>query len=456
MFYYPINLVESDSKINPLENNNHFLEEISFQIDSIETNDNTSLRITNSSNNIVNHIYKNNLRNKNDMNDIYKLRYGKSRNMAIKSIERKKNSYEKNLINYSYNRSKNSIFNNQEIILRTNSILNINKSNDNIFSKKNNNIITLNDLTQTFNKSKNIKNKYINNQNYYYPLNKKNHFLIKNKSRANYNKNHILNHKNIINNINNSQNNIYLNGSNLINGLPLPTFITSPSLLIYKNGLNRVLNGFKNENIYSNKKLENYSDRVKKILINKNKLIQLNNIIKESPKNSEYLNNKNYMQKDESFNKCLYKYNINDEENLIYDKNYNEINKLRNKKNLQKTRNLEIPSSTRTIDFSENGLKFNKRILVEKNHDEKKDIRTNFNINKLISKIPKNKKKLNHNNKKYSVLTEEANNMIKNFLLKKNKIKNKRIISFQSLYNKGETNSHISSLILNIRNKSFN
>jgi hypothetical protein len=130
------NLVENDYKINPLENNDHLLEEISFQIDSIESNDNNSLRITNSSNNIVNHIYKNNLRNKYDMNDIYKLRYGKSRNMTIKSKKRKKNSYEKNLINYSYNRLKNSIFNNQEIILRTNSILNINKSNDNIFSKK--------------------------------------------------------------------------------------------------------------------------------------------------------------------------------------------------------------------------------------------------------------------------------------------------------------------------------
>ena len=70
--------------------------------------------------------------------------------------------------------------------------------------------------------------------------------------------------------------------------MALPTFTTSPSLLIYKNRLNRILSGFKNENIYCNKTIENYRDRVKNILINKNRLIQLNNTIKESPKNSEY------------------------------------------------------------------------------------------------------------------------------------------------------------------------
>ena len=441
------NLVKSDSKISSLGNKEHLLEEISLKIDSIETSDNTSLRITNNNNNIVNYIYKNNLRNKNNKNDIYKLKYGKSRDKAIKSKERNSNYYEKNLINYSYNRSKNSIFNNKEIILRTNSILNINKSNDNIFSNRNNNINIFNNLTQSFNQSKNIENKISNNKNYYYPLNKKNHSPIKNKNRTTYNKNHILNNRNIINNsilnseasiannINNSQNNIYLNGSNLNNGMALPTFTTSPSLLIYKNRLNRILSGFKNENIYCNKTIENYRDRVKNLLINKNKLILLNNTIKESPKNSEYLNNKNYMKKEESFKKCIYKNNISDKENLIHKKNYNVIDKLRNIKNLQKSRNL-IPYSIRTIEFSENGLKDNNGIFVEKNNDEKNGNNTNIDINKLISKIPKNQKKVNKNNKNYSVLTEEANNMIKNFLAKKNKIKNKRIIRMKSLLNK--------------------
>ena len=456
------NLVKSDSKVNPLGNKEQLVEEISFQIDSIETSDNTSLRITNNSNNIVNYIYKNNLRNKNDENDIYKLRYGKSRNMAIKNNEMNKNSYEKNLVNYSYNRPKNSIFNNKEIILRTNSILNINKSNDNIFSNCNNNTNTFNNLTQSFNQSNNIKNKFSNNKNYYCPLNKKNHSPIKNKSRDIYNKSHIINNSflnsetNIVNNINNSQNNINLNCPNLNNGMALPTFTTSPSLLIYRNKLNRILSGFKNENIYSNKKIDNYSNRVKNILINKNKLNQLNNSIKGSPKLSEYLINKNYMKKEESFNKCIYKYNINDKENLIHKKNYNEINKLRNIKNLQKARNLQIPSSIRTIEFTENGIKDNNVIFVEKNNDEKKGNNTNIDINKLISKIPKNQKKVNKNNKNYSVLTEEASNMIKNFLSKKNKIKNKRIMRMKSLLNKGDTDHHISSLFLGIRNKSFN
>ena len=160
------NLVKSDSKMSPLGNKDHLVEEISLQIDSIETSDNTSLRITNNSNNIVKFIYKNNLRNKNDENDIYKLRYGKSKDMTIKSKERNKNSYEKNLINYSYNRSKNSIFDNKEIILRTNSILNKNKSNDNIFSNSNNNINNSNNLIKSFNQSKNIENKFSNNKKY--------------------------------------------------------------------------------------------------------------------------------------------------------------------------------------------------------------------------------------------------------------------------------------------------
>ena len=115
-----------------------------------------------------------------------------------------------------------------------------------------------------------------------------------------------------------------------------------------------------------------------------------------------------------------------------------------------------IPYSIRTIEFSENGLKDNNGIFVEKNNDEKNGINTNIDINKLISKMSKNQKKVNKNNKNYSVLTEEANNMIKNFLAKKNKIKNKRIIRMKSLLNKGDTDSHISSLFLNIRNKSFN
>ena len=462
-----INITKSDSKINPLGTKEKLPEEISLQFDSVETSDNTSLRITNSSNNLVNKIYKNNLRNKNDMNDIYYRRYGKLRDLAIKRKGRKKNSYEKSLINYSYNRSKNSIFNNKEIILRTNSILNINKSNDNIFSNSNNNIYTLNNLAQNFNQSKKIKNEYLNDINYF-PQNKNNHSPIKKKSSAIYYKNHILNNRNFINNsflnsetnivnnnINSNQNNIYFRCSNLNNGMTLPTFITSPSLFIYKNKLNRVLSGFKNENIYSNKKIENYSDRVKNILIDKNKLNQLNNIIKENHKNAEYLNNKNFMKKEESFNKCIYKYNINDKESLIQ-KNYNLINKLKNIKILQKTRNRQILSSIKTNDLSENELKDSNEILSEKNYHEKEAINTNFDVNNLIPKIKKNRKKVNKNNKNYSVLTVEASNMVKNFLSKKNKIKNKRIMRMKSLLNKNDNDSHISSFFFSIRNKSFN
>ena len=99
----------------------------------------------------------------------------------------------------------------------------------------------------------------------------------------------------------------------------------------------------------------------------------------------------------------------------------NAINKLRNnKKKFQKTRNSQIPSSIRTIEFSENSLKENNETFIGKNYGENKNINTD--INKLISKIPINQKKLNKNNNNYSVLTKEASNMIKNYLSKKNKV----------------------------------
>ena len=128
------------------------------------------------------------------------------------------------------------------------------------------------------------------------------------------------------------------------------------------------------------------------------------------------------MKKEESFNKCIYKYNINDKESLIQ-KNYNLINKLKNIKILQKTRNRQILSSIKTNELSENELKDSNEILSEKNYHEKEAINTNFDVNNLIPKIKKNRKKVNKNNKNYSVLTVEASNMVKNFLSKKIKLK---------------------------------
>ena len=463
-------LVKDESKTNPLENKERLNEEVSLQIDSIETNDNTSLRITNSSNNIVNYIYKNKILNKNDINDIWKLRYGKynfnnnHRDIFFKKGEKKINSYGKNLINYSNNKSNNSIFNNKEIISRTNSILNMNKTNENILSNNINNINTINNLTQNFNQSKNLKTKYLNNKCFYCSKNNANNSSIKNKIRYSQNKNNVANYSNLIINdsflnTETSQNNSYLKYSDMNNVMTLPTFITSTSLSIYKNKLNRVLSGFNNRltigSIYSNRKTENYTYRVKNKLINKNKLVQLNNKIKENQKEGE-LFNKNNMNKEKEFKKYLYKYNLNNKENLIHKKDLNVNNKLRNKKNLQKTRNLQIPSSIRTIEFTENSLKENNEAFFGTKFAENKIINTDFN--KLISKIPINQKKANkkNNNNNCSVLTKEASIMIKNFLSKKNKVKNKRIMQMKSLLKKDDTESNISSLFFNIRNKSFN
>ena len=465
------NLVKEDFKTNQLGNKERLNEEISFQIESIETNDNTSVRITNSSNNIVNHIYKNNLLNKNDIKDIWKLRYGKykfnnnHRDIFIKREEKKINSYEKNLTNYSYNKSKNSIFNNKEIISRTNSILNMNKSNDNILSNNSNSINNINKSAQNFNKSNNLKTKCLNNKYFYCFNSKVNHSSIKNKIRYSQNKNNVANCNNLIINdsflnTETSQNNSYLKYSYMNNGMTLPTFISNPSLFIYNNKLNRVLSSFNNRlangNIYSNRKTMNYTYGDKNKLINKNKLVHLNNKIKKNQKEGEFTNkNKNSMKKEKESNKYPYKNNLIDKENLINKKNLNENDKLRYKKNLQRTRNSQIPSSIRTIEFSENYLKENNETFFGKKYDENKS--TNTDVNKLISKIPINQKKINKkSNNNCSVLTKEASNMIKNYLSKKNKVKNRRIMQMKSQLNKDDNDYNISSLFFTIRSKSFN
>ena len=465
------NLVKDNSISNPLGNKMLSNEEISLRIDSNEANDNPSLRIANSSNNIVNYIYNNNLLNKNDINDIWKLRYGKynfnnnHRDIFIKKGEKKLNLYEKNLINYSYNKSKNSIFNNKEIISRTNSILNMNKSNDNILSKNSNNINNINNLTINNNHFKNLKTKFLKNKYFYFFKSKTNHSPIKNKIKYSQNKNNVVNCNNLIIkdsflNTETSQNNSYLKHSYMNNGMALPTFITSPSLLIYNNKLNRVLSGLNYRlttgNIYSNRETEIYNYKDKNKLINKNKLVQLNNKIKENQKEGEFINkNKNSLEKEKEFNEYLYKYNLSEKENLIHKKTLNVNNKLKNKKKLQKTRNLHIPSSIRTIEFTENYLKKSNEKFFGKIFDENKS--TNIDVNNLFSKIPINQKKENNkNNNICSVLTKEASNMIKNYLSKKFKVKKRKIMQMKSLLNKDDTGNNASSLFFNIRNKSFN
>jgi hypothetical protein len=241
------------------------------------------------------------------------------------------------------------------------------------------------------------------------------------------------------------------------NGMTLPTFISNPSLFIYNNKLNRVLSGLNYRlttgNIYSNRETEIYNYKDKNKLINKNKLVQLNNKIKENQKEGEFINkNKNSLEKEKEFNEYLYKYNLSEKENLIHKKTLNVNNKLKNKKKLQKTRNLHIPSSIRTIEFTENYLKKSNEKFFGKIFDENKS--TNIDVNNLFSKIPINQKK--ENNNICSVLTKEASNMIKNYLSKKNKVKNRRIMQMKSQSNKDDNYYNISSLFFTIRSKSFN
>jgi hypothetical protein len=341
----------------------------------------------------------------------------------------------------------------------------MNKYYDNILSKNSNNINNINNLTINNNHFKNLKTKFLKNKYFYFSKSKTNHSPIKNRIKYSQNKNNVVNCNNLIIkdsflNTETSQNNSYLKHSYMNNGMALPTFITSPSLLIYNNKLNRVLSGLNYRlttgNIYSNRETEIYNYKDKNKLINKNKLVQLNNKIKENQKEGEFINkNNNSLEKEKEFNEYLYKYNLSEKENLIHKKTLNVNNKLKNKKKLQKTRNLHIPSSIRTIEFTENYLKKSNEKFFGKIFDENKS--TNIDVNNLFSKIPINQKKENNkNNNICSVLTKEASNMIKNYLSKKFKVKKRKIMQMKSLLNKDDTGNNASSLFFNIRNKSFN
>ena len=429
LLHYDIN----HEKKNNIENNcNQIIEEISLQIDSCDTNESTFGKIN--GNNYLNCIFKKNVLNQKDKKAFSRLKY-KKKHYKTNSI---------NNFNYSFKNCNNKqklkfkSFNkinttkSLEFIERTNSILNRNKTIEDIYYKKyldNNSNININKKNIKKNNIKYFRkedlkeifipfspNKYINKINSYTNFSIKNKFgghsyylttlNNDNKSKSikiikNPKKKHINNLKNYFNmNYINKKDNTFT------------TMITSPSINI-KNKTKKIIKDFKYNsnsdlfNIYNNS--NNSSIRIKKNNTNK----QLNKKQNENDLNNETLITNNYHK---NSIKYLFKVNINN-------KNANTIN------------NEE------------------KNIFNKKNNFNK--INNSNMLCKLIKKRPKIINIINPHNNNYSVLTKEANNMIKKYMLNKNIIiKPKNTLKISLL--KEPNINNFSSRINNKKNVSFN
>ena len=132
---------------------NNITDEVSLQIDSTETDENTSQKIYKNVNKL-NCIYKNNnIFKEKYFIDLWKLRYGNSHtvnntinNKQTNRITKVRNINNKRVCkNYSYHKIRKD--NNQEYVTRTSSILNINKQIDDNYSNNKNNYSNIKNLT---------------------------------------------------------------------------------------------------------------------------------------------------------------------------------------------------------------------------------------------------------------------------------------------------------------------
>ena len=200
---------------------------------------------------------------------------------------------------------------------------------------------------------------------------------------------------------------------------------------------------------YSNNNINNNNNhnRIKKDLINNHILIKINNKEKFENKNKNCLIIKK--GKIKSHNSSSINNNNNKEKSIP-------------KKNVKK-RNVLVHSSIRSIEFSESSIidynnkenNFNQKEIDNKISFKNKEIIKDNKISKLIKKIPKFPKKNNQGStEKCSVLTKEANNMISNFLSKKNILINKKsILKKPFIKNENIINKEIQSYNKDKKNK---
>ena len=436
---------------------NNITDEVSLQIDSTETDENTSQKIYKNVNKL-NCIYKNNnIFKEKYFIDLWKLRYGNNHtvnntinNKQTNRITKVRNINNKRVCkNYSYHKIRKD--NNQEYVTRTSSILNINKQIDDNYSNNKNNYSNIKNLTFTnlsnseSTNYKNILNKYkakdIITDYIFSPikkLNKENVSTIKNHNI--YKKNVIIKERIIRPNIPNNMNyisqkkykkcllKIPINNSNK-KYEPFSNSIKSPSLENKKRKSKKIFKEFNHNDkhyFYSYTNSNNNSNkynRIKNHIINKNIIINLDNEKNKEKNKKEKLNYINDDLISKTINKCLSRDNINNNtENNIY------------KKEVKTKNNIMVPSSIRSFEYSEsnnNELNFINKIDTNENKIDDKYIinkRNKINKCKLIKKIPVLPKNQNQNfYTENSILTKEANNMIRNYLSKK-KIKNRKCI----------------------------
>ena len=382
-------------KKNSIDNNcNKIIEEISLQIDSCDTNESSFGKI----NNNLNYIFKNNL-------------WSKKEKKEFSKIKNKKKHYKRNSINnfnYSFKNCNNkrkikfnsfnkiNITNSQEFIERTNSILNGNKTIEDIYHKNDldNNNITINQKNIKKNNILNSKKNYLKEIFIPFSPNK-----YKNKINS-YTNNSIMNnissHRHYMSNTNTENNYIkicknpkkkYKNNFkdnfniNSFNNkdYTISTIITSPSTN-NKNKIKKIFKGYNfNSQSYifnSNNNIGSNNNKIKNHLINNDSNTQF--IKKQNEKKVKLIKDENVI-----VNKFLSKDNIF---NIYYKK-------------------------ANTIDNKDKNI-------------NKKKYKINYS-SKICKLTINNPKKLNRN---YSILTEEANNMIKKFILNKNILINQKNI----------------------------
>ena len=379
--------------------------------------------------------------------------YFNNKNISFKkdkTIKKRKSKY------ISLNRTNLINATNNEVISRTNNILNMSKSNDNKYRKYrishilnnqringcysnilNDNVTYHNYTTKNSFISPKIITNHISNKNIDIDANK----IIDYAINLNSGSSPILK-KNNINKKNNihSHNHIYSDNSEIIK-IKNKSFINNSSLDINKN-----------------KSINNNNNNEKLIYNDINNTI--NNFINIS--NSKYNKKIIIKNKKKEYVKC----NTNHLDYTPNKKNLIINNYLKNNKQqstAQESKNKKINSKLSFNHIKNSTLKTiesscKKRFKVHSKINNNKKINNNISMNiikksKLISKIipPNSLKKM-----KYSILTSEANDMIKNFSKNKKEAKSRNIKNNNSILdNQSSLNRYISSPVINIRNKSF-
>ena len=458
---------ENNININNIEKDN----KIPRPIKSIHGNNNMNDR---------NILKKRLLREKSDFNGVKIMKRMKSRydnlNDNISYFNNKNNSFKKDKIinkrnnkypslniTNSINVTTSNIRDKQEIISRTNSILNMSKSNDNKYS--------------IYGISQRVNSQKINHCN----TNrcKDNKKIIPTKHNYTNRNNSFITPKIITNHISNKDVDIDTNKIidykiNLNSGSSLSFKINDINKENNKSSYNSILSDdskiikIKNDSFTNNTSVDIKRNKTK--CKNDEKLIynDVNNTINNfiNINNSKYNNKKTInKKKKEQIEKCNKKYFdfiINKIKLNNYFKSHRQQNTIQEKENKNKNKkinhNLYLNHlKTSSIRTSQSSSKKSFKACNNDNNKNKNFI-SNINMNiikksKLISRIipQKSQKRL-----KCSVLTNEANDMIKNFWVNKKVSKSRNLlINKNILVNHPSLTRYISSPVITLGNKSY-